>query len=89
MAAKTTKTTKTSLREAIIKKCLDCNGYCPECDSKLTHKDLVEADRERKNCTITTCPLNPYRLGKNPYKKTTYNLSDEERERRRKMFKST
>lgn len=79
---------KSSIKDAIIKKCLDCCGYAPlECKN-LTEQDLKEADYERVNCLSTTCPLYEFRLGTNPYKKRKqYNMTDEERERRKGNFK--
>lgn len=49
---------------AIRLKCYDCSAY-----------QLSEV----RNCTIETCPLHPFRLGKNPFKKRE--LSDEERQK--------
>ena len=49
--------------KAIRRKCLDCSG-----DS---------ADEVRK-CVIPDCPLYPFRLGKNPFKKP---MSDEHRKK--------
>jgi hypothetical protein len=78
--------TANELQEAIIKKCLDCCGYCPEADNNLTKEDFREADHERKNCIVTTCALYNYRLNK-PKVKRQMNLSDEERERRRERMR--
>ncbi len=41
--------------KAIRAKCLDCSGNHPS---------------EVRNCVITDCPLYPYRLGKNPNRKS-------------------
>lgn len=38
-----------------------------------------------KDCDITTCPLNPFRLGKNPFRKSR-ELSDEERQQIAERF---
>ena len=45
-------------------KCYDCSSY-----------QLSEV----RNCTITNCPLFPFRNGKNPFRKKE--LSDEERQK--------
>ena len=37
--------------DAIELYCLDCSGYCKS---------------DVRNCKIVTCPLHPFRLGKNP-----------------------
>lgn len=80
--------TKQQLKEAILKKCLDCCGYNPaECES-VTEQDFKEADYERVNCTSTKCPLFEFRFGSNPYKqKRKYTITDAERERRKGNFK--
>lgn len=51
-------------------KCLDCSVY-----------ELTEV----RNCTVTTCPLFSFRLGKNPFRKN--NLTDEQREKMRERMK--
>ena len=53
--------------KAIRMKCLDC---C--CGSGL----------EVELCTVTRCPLYPFRHGKNPYR-THRDLTDEEKQKRR------
>lgn len=55
----------TSPIKAIRAKCLDC---C--CGQR----------SEVKLCTVETCPLFPFRFGKNPYRKRR-EISDEQRER--------
>lgn len=54
--------TNTSLKDAIRLKCLDCCCY---------------QYSEIKACTITNCPLYPFRNGKNPFRRE---LTEEERE---------
>lgn len=54
----------TNVLRAIKLKCYDCSSY-----------QLSEV----RNCTITECPLHPFRLGKNPFRKR--DLSDEERKK--------
>lgn len=72
---------KSDLLTAVIKKCYDCCGYCPEVCSTLTNVDLKEAKEGVENCEITTCPLWKFRL-LDTYKKKRI-LSDEEKEKRR------
>ena len=57
-----------SYLKAIREKCLDC---C--CNSSL----------EVKLCSISECPLHPYRLGKNPNKRE---LTEEQRNEMRERF---
>lgn len=40
---------------------------------------------EVKNCTVTNCPLYPFRLGKNPFRKRE--VTDEERQKMRERLK--
>jgi len=49
-----TKIVNMTFRSAIRAFCLECMGWSPE---------------EVKNCTSTTCPLFPFRLGHDPGKK--------------------
>lgn len=52
-------------------------AYCLECCCNQT--------AEVKACEIRTCPLHPFRAGKNPYRQ--YNLTEEERAKRAERFK--
>ena len=52
----------TNVLRAIKLKCLDCSSY---------------NTNEIKECPVNLCPLYPFRLGKNPFRKRE--LSDEER----------
>ena len=52
----------TNVLRAIKLKCLDCSSY---------------NTNEIKECPVKNCPLYPFRLGKNPFRKRE--LSDEER----------
>lgn len=61
----------TSAQKAIKAKCLDCCAYQKE---------------EVRQCTSTSCPLWPFRLGKNPYKKKK-EFTDEQLEERRARMK--
>lgn len=54
----------TNVLRAIRLKCYDCSSY-----------QLSEV----KNCNITNCPLYPFRLGKNPFRKRE--LTDEQRQK--------
>lgn len=45
------------LAQVIRKKCLDCCGF---------HQSEV------RKCVCTTCPLWPYRMGKNPFQSAKY-----------------
>lgn len=51
--------------QAIRAKCLDCSVY-----------DYSEV----RNCFVTKCPLYPFRMGKNPFRKKR-ELTQEQRER--------
>lgn len=53
------KTKKLTPMKAIRAKCLDCSCYQP---------------KEVRLCTVTKCPLYPYRMGKRP--KTDNSLTD-------------
>jgi len=61
----------TSTIDSIYAKCMDCCGYNPsEAEKrgyKLSNDDLNEANQERINCVIKTCPLWAFRKGVNPY----------------------
>jgi len=59
---------KGKVLSAVKRQCVECMG---------NHPRYVEG------CTSTTCPLFPYRLGKDPDKK---NIDENERERRRTQF---
>lgn len=65
----------TSPLRAVRLKCLDCSSY-----------QLNEV----KECNITNCPLHPFRLGKNPFRKRE--LTEEQKEamaeRMRKIVKN-
>ena len=52
-------------------KCLDC---------------CCGNSNEVKECTVTRCPLHPFRLGKNPYR-VKKELSAEELEKKREAMK--
>ena len=52
----------TNVLRAIKLKCLDCSSY---------------NTNEIKECPVNLCPLYPFRLGKNPFRKRE--LSEEER----------
>ena len=60
----------TNVRRAIKLKCLDCSTYN-------TH--------EIKECPVKNCPLYPFRLGKNPFRKRE--VTDEERQKMRERLK--
>ena len=62
----------TSAQKAIRAKCLDCCAYQKE---------------EVKLCTCCTCPLWPFRMGKNPYKKKKEFTEEQLAERRSRMQK--
>lgn len=51
-----------SIKEAVRLKCLDCSVY---------------QYNEVRDCVVANCPLYPFRLGKNPFKKR--NLTEEQR----------
>lgn len=59
-----------SAQKAIKAKCLDCCGFQKE---------------EVKQCTCVVCPLWPFRLGKNPYKKKKEFTEEQLEERRARM----
>lgn len=63
----------TSPLKAIRAKCLDCSVY-----------DYSEV----RNCYIKKCPLYPFRMGKNPFRKKR-EISDEERERLASQLKKS
>ena len=60
---------------AIRLKCLDCCGYSPELAKErgyvLTDEDYKEAEASRRACDIKSCPLYPFKDGKNPFHKVT------------------
>lgn len=64
--------TTTSAQKAIKAKCLDCCCY---------QKDEV------RQCTSNACPLWPFRLGRNPYKKKR-ELTEEQLEARRERMRN-
>ena len=49
--------------KAIRAKCIDCCGF---------------QTKEVRLCTAVNCPLHPFRMGKNPYRKVR-EMSDEEK----------
>ena len=53
----------TNVLRAIRLKCYDCSSY---------------QSNEVKDCPVTTCPLYPFRLGKNPFRRKL--TEDEKRE---------
>ena len=57
--------------KAIRKKCLDCS------------EDYIE---EVRNCPIESCPIWPFRFGKNPYR-TAPSLTEEQKEARSNRMK--
>lgn len=59
----------TNVLRAIRLKCYDCSSY---------------QSNEVKDCPVTNCPLYPFRLGKNPFRKKE--LSDEKRKELRERF---
>ena len=59
----------TNVLRAIRLKCLDCSCF-----------QLGEV----RDCPVTTCPLYPFRLGKNPFRKKE--LSEEKRNELRERF---
>ena len=54
---------------AIRLKCYDCSSY---------------QSNEVRDCIVTTCPLYPFRLGKNPFRKKE--LTEEKRKELRERF---
>jgi hypothetical protein len=62
----------TSAQKAIKAKCLDCCAYSRD---------------EVKLCTSNSCPLWPFRLGKNPYKKKREFTEEQLEARRARMHK--
>lgn len=59
----------TNVLRAIKLKCLDCSTY-----------NILEI----KECPVKNCPLYPFRLGKNPFRKKE--LTDEKRNELRERF---
>ena len=59
----------TNVLRAIRLKCYDCSSY---------------QSNEVKDCPVTNCPLYPFRLGKNPFRKKE--LSEEKRNELRERF---
>lgn len=53
-----------SVLKAVRAKCLDC---------------CAQSQSEVRECGIESCPLHPYRMGSNPFRKKRV-LSDEQRE---------
>ena len=51
-------------------------AYCLECCLNSAHEVAL--------CTAAGCPLHPFRMGKNPYRKKS-ELSEAEKERRRAL----
>jgi hypothetical protein len=64
--------TITSPVKAIRAKCLDCSG---------------DSAKEVKLCTVETCPLHPFRFGKNPFHKGRKLTEQEKRERVERLAK--
>ena len=60
----------TNVLRAIKLKCLDCSTY---------------TTNEIKECPVKNCPLYPFRLGKNPFRKRE--VTDEERQKMRERLK--
>lgn len=58
--------------KAVRAKCLDCSG---------------SSAAEAKACPVTSCPLFPFRLGSDPWRKRA-TLSDDEREKRTARLQS-
>lgn len=61
----------TNVLRAIKLKCLDCSSY---------------NTNEIKECPVSKCPLYPFRLGKNPFRKRE--LSEEERSKLSERMKN-
>ena len=61
----------TNVLRAIKLKCLDCSTY---------------TTNEIKECPVKNCPLYPFRLGKNPFRKRE--LSEEERNKLSERMKN-
>ena len=61
----------TNVLRAIKLKCLDCSSY---------------NTNEIKECPVKKCPLYPFRLGKNPFRKRE--LSEEERNKLSERMKN-
>ena len=59
----------TNVLRAIRLKCYDCSSY---------------QSNEVKDCLVTNCPLYPFRLGKNPFRKKE--LTEEKRKELRERF---
>lgn len=59
----------TNVLRAIRLKCYDCSSY---------------QSNEVRDCIVTNCPLYPFRLGKNPFRKKE--LTDEKRNELRERF---
>lgn len=62
----------TSTMRAIRLKCMDCSAY-----------QLNEINE----CNIVTCPLHPFRMGKNPFRKRE--LTNEQRELLRERLRKS
>ena len=65
-------------------------GHLPKSPMKVIREKCLDcccgSANEVKLCSITDCPLWPFRMGKNPWRKP---VSEDEKERRREMFKET
>ena len=59
----------TNVLRAIRLKCYDCSSY---------------QSNEVRDCIVTNCPLYPFRLGKNPFRKKE--LTEEKRKELRERF---
>lgn len=59
----------TNVLRAIRLKCYDCSSY---------------QSNEVRECIVTNCPLYPFRLGKNPFRKKE--LTEEKRKELRERF---
>ena len=59
----------TNVLRAIRLKCYDCSSY---------------QSNEVRDCIVTNCPLYPFRLGKNPFRKKE--LTEEKRNELRERF---
>ena len=59
-----------TMKKAIEAKCLDCSNY---------------QSSEVRECHVSTCPLHPFRFGKNPYKKQRHYTDEQLAEMRNRM----
>lgn len=60
-----------TMKKAIEAKCLDCSCYQPS---------------EVRECVVQTCPLHPFRLGKNPYKRQRQYTDEQRAEMRDRLL---